>query len=79
MTKVKPTPGEIEQLSQSSISKDIISKRNHSNIDENYVVTGMQERKYCILCRQPKCTRWTCKCMSHHKITCVLNVHYLEI
>ena len=38
-----------------------VTKSKNHNIDEYYVGAGMQERKYCFLCRQPKCTRWNCK------------------
>ena len=36
------------------------SKRKNMNKDNQYVTAGNSDKKYCFLCRQPRCTRWTC-------------------
>ena len=51
-------PNNTSLLPKSSIS---------SNIDEIYVCSGGSEKKYCFLCRQPKCTRWNCKILQRYE------------
>ena len=38
-----------------------------SNIDEYFVGIGASDKKYCYLCRQPKCTRWTCNVLKSYE------------
>ena len=43
------------------------SKRKNTNTDLQYVTAGNSDKKYCFLCRQPRCTRWTCNILKGYE------------
>ena len=49
------------------VGTSTLTGKNSNNIDSNYTTPGMAERKYCFLCRQPKCTRWTCAILQSYE------------
>ena len=41
--------------------------RARNNIDELYVVPRNSDKRFCYLCRQPRCTRWTCNILQSYE------------
>jgi len=54
---------DIEYIEQSQIS----GKSRNMTIDENCVLLGSSNKRYCFLCRQPHCTRWTCNVLKSYE------------
>ena len=42
-------------------------KDRMTSLDEMFVTPVTSEKKYCFLCRQPKCTRWTCNVLKSYE------------
>ena len=50
----------VDTSKQSNVSK-------RKNCDELYVSPGSKEKRFCYLCRQPRCTRWTCSILKSYE------------
>jgi len=47
--------------------KPYTSKSKKRNMDEDFVLKGNSDRRYCFLCRKPQCTRWTCSILKGYE------------